>query len=294
MRARRQALFVIAVASCAWTASASMQAPKINLSEKALTAAAVRYVADYEKQFAFLIADEEYRQTVFDADGRRARTQLLKAELFLTYLPADDEWIAVRDVMEVDGQPVKGREDLRALLLKREHMPLVREIIHRNAKYNIGRVERNFNEPTLPLLLLSAKRIPRIKFDRLSVVKEPDATLATLAFEERQAPTLIQSREEGSVRSKGQFLLDAATGTVRHTLFQLTRPGIDVRLETSYVKDEKLKLWVPSVFTERYETGDRIGGARTTNPAARASSERVECEAKYSNYRRFEVTARIK
>ena len=272
----------------------SAQAPKIDVSEKALTSAAVRYVAEYEKQFAFLIADEEYTQIVFDADGRRAQTRVLKAEMFLTYLPADGEWMAVRDVLEVDGEPVKDREDLRALLAKRDELRLVKQLTWRNSRYNLGRVERNFNEPTLPLLLLDSKRTPRVKFDRKRVVRDDDTTLATLAFEEKEAPTLVATPNEGAVRAKGEFLLDAATGTVRRTVFQLTRPGIDARLVTEYTKDEKLKLWLPSVFTERYESGNNVGGIRLSSDAARASREVVECVAKYTNYRRFEVTARIK
>ncbi len=272
----------------------SAQIQKPDISEKALTSAAVNYVAEYEKQFAFLIADEEYRQTLFDADGRKSKTRLIKAELFLTYLPADAEWIAVRDVIEVDGEPIKDREDLRALLAKSERVRLVKELTSRNARYNLGRVERNFNEPTLPLLLLDAKRTPRIKFDRKRVTREDDVTLAVLAFEEREPPTLVATPNEGAVRAKGEFLLDAATGTVRRTLFQLTRPGIDVKLETAYVKDDKLNLWLPSVFTERYEAGSNIGGMRLSSYPARASKELVECEARYTNYRRFEVTARIK
>jgi len=273
----------------------SAQIPKVDISEKALTSAAVKYVAEYEKQFAFLIADEEYTQTVFDADGRKTQTRVLKAEMFLTYLPADGEWMAVRDVLEVDGEPIKGREDLRALLAKREELRLVKQLTWRNSRYNLGRVERNFNEPTLALLLLDSKRTPRVKFDRKRVVRDDDITLATLAFEEKEAPTLVATPNEGAVRAKGEFVLDAATGTVRRTVFQLTRPGIDARLVTSYTKDDKLNLWLPSVFTERYESSSYAGGGiRLPSNAARASRELVECVAKYTNYRRFEVTARIK
>jgi hypothetical protein len=285
---------IVAALFCFTGGPLSAQAQKIDVSEKALTSAAVRYVAEYEKQFAFLIADEEYTQTVFDADGRKAQTRVLKAELFLTYLPADGEWMAVRDVLEVDGVPVKDREDLRALLAKRAELRLVKQLTWRNSRYNLGRVERNFNEPTLARLLLDRKRVPRVKFDRKRVVRDNDATLATLAFEEKETPTLVATPNEGAVRARGEFLLDAATGTVRRTVFQLTRPGIDARLETSYTRDDKLELWLPSVFTERYESGNRVGGVRMSSDAARASRELIECVAKYTNYRRFEVTARIK
>src|SRR5512134_62331 len=122
-----------------------VQAPKPDVSERALIAAASRYVAEYEKEFAFLIAEEEYRQTRFGADGQEVESRLMQGELFLTYLPVDGEWIAVRDVADVDGQAVPGRQDLKALLLKREELRgLATRLVERNARFNIGRVRRNF------------------------------------------------------------------------------------------------------------------------------------------------------
>lgn len=273
--------------------STAAQAPaRLDLSEKALVAAASKYVADYEKSFAFLIADEIYTQTLFGSNARTrdttlsgggsqaTRTRVMRSELFLTYLPADREWIAVRDVLEVDGVPIAGREDLRQLLSRSENMRgLTSRIVERNARYNIGRVERNFNEPTLPLLLLEAKRIDGVKFTRRQVTKDKDVTLATLAYAEREA-TLVSS-PRGPVPAKGEFVIDAATGTVRSTTFELNTAGTRVRLETTYARDEKLDLWLPSVFTERYDTDGLM-------------REQVICDAKYTNYRRFEVTARIK
>ena len=287
-------------AACAvFFAAASLsatQAPRPDLSERALVSKASKYVAEYEKQFAFLIADEAYRQQQFGADGQLVQTRDLKSELFLTYLPADDEWIAVRDVMEVDGTPVPNRPDLRALLSRREELRgLVGKVIAMNARYNIGRIERNFNEPTLPLLLLGAKRVGRVNFDRKEVKRDAGATLVTLAFEERDgAPTLISSRDEGPVRAKGMFLIDAATGTVRRTVFQLGKRGVDVRLETTYTRDPKLDLWLPSLLVERYEAGNKASGRRVYSAPAWITNEVIEGEATYSNYRRFDVTWKIK
>ncbi len=288
------------VAGLSWCAATLLlgpfpaQSPSVDVSVNALTTAAVAYVADYKKQFAFLIADEEYAQTLYNADGRKVRARVVKAELFLTYLPVDDEWMAIRDVMEVDGEKIQDREDLRALLLKSSELRLVKHLAQRNARFNLGRVERTFNEPTLPLLLLDPRRAARVKFDRTRVARTADLTLATLGFEERDRPTLIATREGDSVRGKGEFVIDARTGAVRHTVFRFTRPGIDVRLETVYAKDEKLDLWLPSTFTERYESGGTVGGRRPRTDAERALHELVECQATYSNYRRFDVTARIK
>jgi hypothetical protein len=271
----------------ALTADAPAAAPRVealtqqpDTSTKALVAAAARYVAKYQQDFAFLIADEAYSQTRTDAGGHVQNRQL-RSEFFLTYLPADNEWVAVRDVLEVDGRPVADHEALRTLLAKGGAIRgLVAQVIARNARYNIGTTTRNFNEPTLPLLLFDARRVNDVRFQRRELARAPDAVLATLVFEERGRPTLVRG-PDGSMPATGEILLEAGTGIVRRTTFELNKPGVKVRLTTDYARDPKLGLWLPAVFSERYESISPI-------------AEVILCEARYTNYRRFDVTARIK
>ena len=273
------AAFVLLAIRVAFAAAPPVD-PQPDVSLKALVAAASRYVAKYQQDFAFLIADESYSQTRTDAGGH-VQDRLMKSEFFLTYLRADDEWVAVRDVMEVDGQPVQTREDLRVLLAKGgEIRGLISQVIARNARYNIGEVTRNFNEPTLPLLLVGEKRVNEVKFSRRAVIRDGIATVVTLAFEERGRPTLVRG-PEGSIPAEGEITIEAGTGVIRKTTFELDRAGVKVNLTTDYALDKKLNLWLPSVFTERYDT---------RSPA----TEVVMCQATYANYRRFDVTARIK
>ena len=255
-------------------------APQGNPSVRSLVAAASKYVAKYQQEFAFLIADESYSQTRTDAAGK-SENRLLRSELFLTYLPADNEWVAVRDVLDVDGRPVANREELRTLLAKGgEIRGLISQVIARNSRYNIGSTSRNFNEPTLPLLLIGEKRVNDVKFERKTVERDGATVLATLEFQERGRPTLVRG-PEGSLPASGEIVLEPETGIVRKTTFELSRPGVKVRLTTTYARDPKLGLWLPDVFTERYSSESPI-------------TELVLCEARYTNYRRFEVTGRIK
>jgi len=256
--------------------------PRIDVSTDAVVRAATAYVSSYQQDFAFLVADELYEQHRLDATGREVERRSLHGELFMTYLPADEVWIAVRDVAEADGQPVGDREDLRRLLQQRNALRgLAQRIATRNARFNIGGVERNFNEPTLPLLLFDPKRVRGLRFDRRSVTTEGDATLVTLAFSERGQPTLVRGRR-GPAPSRGEFVIEAGTGRIRKTTFELTDDPVVARLVTTYGHDRKLDLWVPQAFSERYEA--RRGRER----------ELITCEANYTNYRRFVVTGRIK
>src|SRR6187401_318665 len=106
----------IALALAIVPLSAARQSNAPYLSVKALLEKASQYVAGYQKDFAFLVADESVEQhTNLPAPGEAA-ARTTRGELFLTYLPAERRWIAVRDVVEVDGRPVTDREDLAALL----------------------------------------------------------------------------------------------------------------------------------------------------------------------------------
>jgi len=288
MPARRVFLAVSAFALLAasvqlWPPAVPLQASAAaqgNPSVRSLVSAASKYVAKYQQEFAFLIADELYSQTRTDAAGKSQNRQL-RSEFFLTYLPADNEWVAVRDVLDVDGKAVANREELRTLLAKGgEIRGLISQVIARNARYNIGSTTRNFNEPTLALLLIGEKRVNDVKFERKAVERDGNIVLATLEFEERGRPTLVRG-PDGSLPSSGQIVLEPSTGVIRKTTFELQRPGVKVRLTTTYAFDQKLGLWLPDLFTERYESETPI-------------TEVVLCEAKYSNYRKFEVTGRIK
>ena len=151
---------------------------------------------------------------------------------------ADNEWVAVRDVIEVDGTPVTGREDLRALLSKRQDLRgIISQVVARNARYNIGQTTRNFNEPTLPLLLVEAKRINEVKFERRAVSREGGVVLATIVFAERGRPTLVRG-PEGSMPAKGEIVVEAGTGIVRKTTFELDKPAVKVKLTTEYALDQ--------------------------------------------------------
>ena len=253
-----------------------------DLSTKSLVAASVAYVADYEGKFKFLVADETYTQQILDANGRAIGRRRMEGELFLVFIPADDTWIAVHDFATVDGRPVPNRDDLRALLQKGEVTRVAQWIADRNAAFNIGTIRRNFNEPTLPLLLLGAKRVKGVSFDRRDVVRGAEGTRVTLSFTERDRPTLVRSARGSAIYAKGEMILDAATGRVERTMMELKDGNIVARLSTDYAREDRLEMWVPSVFTERYES------------SARGHRELIVCEAKYTNYRRFEVTGRIK
>jgi hypothetical protein len=253
---------------------------RLDVSTKALTARAAAYVADYQIKFAFLVGRERYSQTVMRAG--RIQRRAMSGDLFLVFMPTDREWIAVHDIAEVDGQPVPDRDNLQTLLHLGEVTRVAQQVANRNATFNIGSVGRNFNEPTLALLVLEAKRIGQFRFDRRELTEQNGVQLATLAFSEHDRPTLVHGPTGEPIFSKGEIVIETETGRVRHTAMNFRADPFEASLVTDYVPDDRLGLWVPGSFTERYDLLERQGQETTT------------CQATYSDYRRFEVTGRIK
>jgi hypothetical protein len=251
-------------------------------SAKAVTNAAAAYVAGYEERFAFLLADERYEQQVVDDAGHVTARRIMTGESFLTFVSADHAWVSVHDIAEVDGVPADDRQDVRALLEKEPFAGVARLLSEHNARYNLGRITRNFNEPTLGLQVLDPKYRPQFKFDRSRVRLQDDATVVTLTFKEVDWPTLVRGADGSPIYSTGAFDVDAGTGRIRHTSLHLKYGTITADLDTTFSLDEVLDMWVPTRFSERYEQTDA------------KLREVVACEATYTNYRRFSARGRIK
>jgi len=260
---------------------APIQAP--DESVEAVVRAASGYVEAYRKDVAFLLADEHYTQTRTRA-GRKIDRRVMTGDFFLTFLEADRKWIAVHDVVTVDGRDVPDRDSLQTLLRKGGSLRgIVEQVAQRNAEFNIGSVWRNFNEPTFALMLLDPDRTSSVTFRKKQVERGGEATLVTLTFEEDDRPTLVRG-PGGPVAGRGELIIEAGTGRVRQTRFELEQGDLSARLVTEYAYDAHVEMWLPSRFTERYE--NRAG----VSP----EPELIVCEADYTNYRRFTATGRIK
>lgn len=262
------------------------QATRQDFSTKAVVARAASYVAAYQQKLTSVVADEDYAQAVLAQvpdDPFMPSTRRLRSEVFFIFEPVGRQWMAIRDTMLVDGLPVRDRPSVRQAFETMAPAEVRRRYAELNAYWNIGGITRNFNEPTLGLLVLDAEHLPRFRFDRRSLKREDSTTLVTLEFRERDRPTLIRDARVGQVFSRGEIVTDA-NGVIRRTEFRLALNETRVELITDYRHDEKLGMWVPVLFTERYERG-RQGSAQ---------HDRITCEAKYSTYRRFDVLTRIR
>ena len=235
---------------------------------QALLSRVVGYVADYRQQYSGIVADEAYTQRTPTAEVR------LRSDFLLVKTEADEGWVSFRDVYEVDGAPVRDRDDrLKKLFLEPtvDSAVQLQKIKEESARYNIGvDVTRNVNVPLFPLLFLEPGNVARFQF-RLGSRRDARG-LRTIYFEERQRPTIVRD-----MRASGSFLVDETSGAVAETrTIYADALSQTAELVVQYTQDSKLGLWVPAVMNESY-TGS-TGNTLLTGTAV------------YSSFRRFQVT----
>src|SRR5262245_58928019 len=72
-----------------------------------LMAKTAAYVAQFVDQFSNVVAEETLLQETTIPRRKRA----IRSDLLLVRYPGDAQWYAFRDVAEVDGKPVRDKEE---------------------------------------------------------------------------------------------------------------------------------------------------------------------------------------
>ena len=267
------------------------RAPDIATS-KAVEAAA-GYVAEYKGQLTSVIADELYTQDVVTQplDPRMPRGRRLRSELFFMFAPADHDWMAIRDVLTVDGNRVVDRPDLRQALQTLPAADVAAKFKEFNSRYNIGRTYRNFNEPTLSLLVLDDHHRGRFSFSLKRAERAASVAVVVLEFTEKASPTLIHDPSRGPVFSNGELVIEPGSGRIHRAMLTAKIDGGRLELTTTYSLEPRLGIWVPLLFREQYEHGIRSTERSFTSGF---DYESILCEARYANFRRFATSVRIK
>ena len=268
----------------ALAAGPAVLAQSRDASTAAAVAAATKYVENYLKEFSLIVCVEQQVQTMVHPNGKVAKTRTLVSDLAFIKLRAESKWHQVfRDVISVDGKPVRNRDDrLKKLFLAGTKTVLEQAIAigQESNRYNLG-VNRIGVSPLMPLRILDAQIAGRFNFSLSG---------RTLTFDERLKPGdpgFTDGGRVGDATQHGSFVLDPETGAIdTATLSSKTADGTaGMSFVVHYVDepkmkrdDPKVKLLMPSTMTERY-----------LDPA-RPKADHLEATSTYSSFRRFQVT----
>jgi hypothetical protein len=276
-RAAAAGLFIMAVAR----AEAGEPAPAL----EPLLASAARYVAAYEQEFAYLVAEERYVQKLSVGVSVR-RVRELRSDIAFVPLATPMRWTAFRDVYEMDGKPVADRRALlKKLFIDPAPNAVVRaaEVLDTSARFNLGRW-RNVNIPTLALVFLHEANQRRFAFERKGDDELSGVTGWKVAFKETASPTFVRDPvADRDIRCRG-FVWITADGRVLRSTIRLGDPSVEVEVDVRFGPWEGSTIWMPTSMTDSY-TGPWVGAGSGRG----ASTERLVASARYENFRRYQV-----
>ena len=297
-RSLRVLAAVAVIATSATDTSRAADEPSLDTVMKRVAA----YVAGYGPQLANIVAEERYLQWIETEPGTvvvpslgRTRREI-RSDFVLTLLGDGDTWVAFRDAFEVDGSPVRDREDRLVDLLSRGGDQAWRQasaIANESARFNIGTrlIARNINVPTFVIQLMQDRNRQRFRFSRVKVgngrdkgssggraqaSRDEDARRWSIEYRERQRPTLVRQVTGGDQPLRGTMLVDSQTGEVLETTLTWER-GPNGIIAVTFAHVAEVDLLVPVRMSEQYRD------ARTT----------IFGEANYSRFRRFTTSARV-
>jgi hypothetical protein len=250
---------------------------------------AVAAAATFEREFAAVVADEHFVQRAQNRIGKDTSRRETRSDFLLVRVSGQDGWRPFRDVYEVDGRPVRDRsERLQNLFIDNPQTAInaANQITTESSRYNIGSVVRTINVPTFGLLLLNPEYLKRFEFRKRSEDRVSGVATWRIDFAERARPTVVRTLNGDDVTLEGSFWIEPGTGRVIKTLVKTAGtpdPGTPysripaltlMRVETTFVPNDVLGLWVPATMSEWAKAEDGY---------------EVEGTATYSQFRRFTV-----
>lgn len=238
------------------------------------------YLQRYDRRLANVVAEETYRQWVEQGPktGHVTTSRMLRSDFALTFTAERNRWVGYRDTFEVDGVPVRDREERLERLLSSGDVGQAARIAEQNARFNLGAdlISRNINIPTFALEIMNPRIRDRFKVRRTGADVLDGHPGWLIEFREQDRLTLVQTPEGRDQPSRVVALVDIQTGEVLRT--GVTWERVKGSITVSYGSAPDIPVLVPIRMAERYVT--RSGAI-------------VAGEATYANFRRFETNARI-
>ena len=241
------------------------------------------YVVIYEDhELSTIMARERYHQQWLDGEARVKEQRTLLSDYLLLQLP-DEDWVAVRNVYDVDGTAVPDRAArLKGLFTgPREQLgERVMTMASESARFNLGELYyRTVNLPTFALRVLRPASRKRIAFDKAGEEQVDGTTTWVVAFRETKGPTFTAKPDGTDVPAHGRFWVEPDTGVVLRSEMILggsRRLSARATITVTYRLEPSLGFRVPVEMQERYD-----------NPRHKRDDV-VITHATYSDFRRFD------
>jgi len=282
---------VLVASACVATLSIAGSASSFRTTQAVPADQALRlagaYVQQYERAIQGLIVREDYQQVVVPMSRPGApstASRKLRSDL-LVLSAGRFGWVAFRDVFEVDGRPVRDREERLSRLLGQvtpDSLQQARSLVAEGSRFNLNApgavIDRTINTPMIALMFLRPSEQSRSAFKAGKTSQIDGLTCVALTFNERAKPALIGSNADAT--TQGTFWIETETGRVVQSELRMesvvgTRLLVRARIGVKYARVAKLDLWLPVSMDEQYEL--------------EPNRQSITGHASYSDFRQFKV-----
>jgi hypothetical protein len=250
------------------------------------------YLESYEPRLSSLIADETMRQEVRQATNRQQPSEIsrsarsirlqrtIQSEVAFVALPDPAGWLGFRHVMAVNGKPVAVEGDSLMTTLTRRGYDAARELLKASAQHNLG-LPRTTNLPNLPLEFLHPRNRRRFLSRAGGRERLRGRETTGVVFLERVTPTLIRNPGGGDMPSVVRAWIDGDGRLIRaevETFASAETKTAENTIRVEFAMNDTLQMLVPTEMREEFPV---------VKPGSGTSV------ASYSNFRRFQTSARI-
>ena len=260
-------------------------------SAQELLDAASDYARDAYPRLANLVATEEYvQERRIEAKARR----VLRSEFLLVQHPTDRRnWLAYRDVLEVDGKKLENHQARVQQLFVAptiENWMLVGDIASASQQYHLAGANVSVTNPFVVVALIDRYYRPRLQFKLGKEDKDVGRNVWTLVFQEPEALERVAVNGAQTLRkvepllqkdlARGTVWIEVGTGRILKTQLRLGDGlGAPTSL-TTFRYDEKLEVAVPVEMKTTWTDGT---GSRSA----------VSGTAKYTAFRQFGIQTSV-
>jgi len=246
------------------------------------------YLESYERAFSVVVSEEIYTQELqidprpttrsFGIDQTIRKERTLRSDVLQTSI-GQREWVAFRDVYDVDGKVVRDRDTrLQKLFVDTPAQALeqARRIVAESARFNLGTLRRDINVPTMALTYLRGSNQTRSTFTVGGRKDLGGVPSVVLDFKEHAKPTIIRAAD-ADLPATGHFWIEPESGRVLKSEVSIADRRSSAKITVTYGAVPKLTVWAPVLMIEEY-----------TGP------ETIRAKATYSHFRQFAVSVDIK
>jgi hypothetical protein len=185
------------------------------------------YLLSYDERLSNVVAEERYRQWVEQGskESRNTTWRLLLSDFALTLAPDSRRWVGYRDTFEVDGEPVRDRDERLQRLLSDGAIGQAARVAEQNARFNLGQylITRNINVPTFALEIMSPRMRDRVKVRRTGAGTLEGRPGWLIEFREQDRLTYVRTPDGRDQPSRVVGLVDMQTGEVLQTVLTWER-----------------------------------------------------------------------